>query len=162
LDTARTMQACVNLPMKLETLRALDITYKASPGMTQGLRSAEGRTEYNNRLAKYLQEQVAKTNLLPGLFQKSMLARVLFSDRENQNGSGGIVQTNAIATESGRDFSRCGDVIEAEDVLLDKMIWQTVSGKRVHTDYYRRYETVRDIVRSNAPHGGVAHCEYIW
>jgi hypothetical protein len=159
LDTARAMQACVNLPMKLETIRALDVTYKASPGMTQGLRSAEGMTEYNNRLAKYLKEQVAKTNALPGLFQNSMLARVLFSDYENQNGGAGIVQAKAKEAENGRDFSRCGDVTEAEDALLDKMIWHTVNGKKVHTDYYQRYETVRDIVRSDAPHGGVAHCE---
>ncbi|MGJ4899699.1 hypothetical protein ACQR2B_32490 [Bradyrhizobium oligotrophicum] len=159
LDTARKMQACVNLPMKLETLRALDITYKASPGMTLGLRSKEGTTEYNNRLIKYLQEQVAKTNALPGLFQKSMLARILYADYENQNGSGGSVQVKAKESESGKNLSNCGDVVKAEDALLDKMMWQTFDGKRTHADYYKRYETVRDIVRSNAPQGGVARCE---
>lgn len=153
------MQACVNLPMRLETLRALDITYKATPGMTQGLRSAEGMKVYNNRLSKYLEEQVAKANALPGLFQKSMLARTLFSDYENQHGGTDIVRIKAKEAENGRDFSRCSDVIETEDALLDKMIWQTVNGNRVHANYYRRYENVRDIIRSSAPRGGVAHCE---
>jgi hypothetical protein len=165
LEQAKAMQACINLPMRLETLRALDITYKAASGMTEGLRSARGRADYDGRLAKYLDEQVAKTKTLGGLFGSSMLARVLYSDRENQFGSPAAVVSRAQAVTVGKNLESCDDVLEAENELMEHMLWQWSNdtkvlkdGKPVHASYFGRYETVRDIVRSSAPAGGRSHC----
>jgi hypothetical protein len=54
VEEAKAMQACVNLPMRLETLRALDVTCKVAPGIGTGgdalfayhsqLRARDGRS----------------------------------------------------------------------------------------------------------------------
>lgn len=166
LNKARSMQTCINLPMRLETIAALDLTYKAAPGMTTGLRSDEGKAAYEARLAAYLNDQVAKTNAMGGLFRHSMLARTLFSDFENQNGGARAVERRATEASAGKDTALCAEVSESEDKLMEFMVWRWANGKKildregkpVHARYYERYETVRDIITTGAPDGGRSHC----
>jgi hypothetical protein len=165
VEQAKAMQACVNLPMRLETVRALDMTYKAAGGMTAGLRSDEGKAEYEGRLAKYLKEQVEKTKALGGMFRNSMLARILFSDHENQFGPSKTVVNRTQSAGLDKDLSTCDGVLAAENDLMDQMLWKWSDGKKVYKDgkavhapYFKRYETVRDMVRANVPAGGRSHC----
>jgi hypothetical protein len=166
LSAAREMKACVDLPMRFETIAALDLTYKAAPGMTAGLRSNEGRSEYEARMAQYLKEQVEKTNQLSGLFHYSMIARTLYSDHENQSGSGRSVVAAAEAAAQDKDLSRCTDDAAAEKEAVDRLAYRWKDGaivlgpdgKRVFAHFGERNTKVQSIVKSGAPNGGRAYC----
>jgi hypothetical protein len=100
-----------------------------------------------------------------GLFKSSMLARILFSDHENQYGPSQTVVNRARTASVNKDLSSCEGVQSAEDDLLELMIWKwsngqkvVVNGQAVHAPYYKRHETVRDTIRKNAPTGGRSQC----
>ncbi|MES5486499.1 hypothetical protein QMZ05_27390, partial [Bradyrhizobium sp. INPA03-11B] len=101
LDQAAMAKNCVDLPMRLMTVGALAMTYRTAPNMTIALRSGEGFEEYNERLLSYLAEETKATRGLSGLFRKSMILRVLFSDLKNQVGSGSRVRVLANDAVSG-------------------------------------------------------------
>lgn len=159
LAAANAAQDCVDLPLRLMTVGALGLTYQATPRMTPAMRSREGADEYNRRLLDWLDEETRTTAAKPGLFKKSMITRVLFSDLKNQNGSGKLVEKLASQmTAQGVDLDSCQDVTATENKLLDALIWQDPVTKTKRTDYADRYEHVRDIVRHRAVRQGLSGC----
>jgi hypothetical protein len=161
LAAASSMKPCVNLPLRLMTVRALSLAYSAAPSMTQALRSQEGVAKYNRRLLNYLDEQVQKTNALPGLFGKSMIARTLYTDVENQSGRASRVQSLVRdIVPMHKKLSLCRNVVEAEDKLLAAMIWKNPHDhSQGKTAYSERYENISKIIRDKAHKGGVTDCE---
>jgi len=160
LDKADVARNCVDLPLRLMTVGALALTYQAAPRMTVALRSTEGFNEYNRRLTAYLAEEIQITGAKPGLFKKSMITRILFSDLKNQRGSGSPIEKLAKAAVARQDdLNSCKDVVVAEDSILATLIWKKPSDlSRGKNQYAVRYENIRKIVRSRVANGGVSGC----
>jgi hypothetical protein len=160
LQRASAKRDCVNLPLRFETVRALDVSYQAAASMTLVLRSPEGINKYNPRMVKFVEAQVPLTNKLPGLFHSSMIARTIYSDKVNQSGpsKGALVVQRASDASAGLDLTRCADVLAAENGLLDRMIWKDYKNQKGNAAYHERYENIRDIIRQDAPNGGISNC----
>jgi len=127
---------------------------------SETLYSEAGMTAYNEHLKKYLAEAVPSTTTLPGLFQKSLIARVLYADQMNQHGQADDVKDLVDKqSASGRDFGRCDNITVAENEILARVIWKDPSdhtiGKR---PFSNRYKTIQRIVRANAVNGGLSGC----
>jgi hypothetical protein len=160
LEKAEVAQVCIDLPLRLMTVGALALTYQAAPRMTVALRSSEGFEAYNQRLLGYLAEEVGITASKPGLFKRSMITRVLFSDLKNQIGSGSRIETlaNQVVAD-GIDLSSCQEIVTAEDTMLARLIWKAPSDhSQGKTQYSDRYQNIQRIVRNRAPHEGVSGC----
>jgi hypothetical protein len=156
--SAKAARDCVDLPLRLMTIGALGITYRASSRMTVAMRSAEGVDEYNRRLLDWLTEETRITAAKPGLFKKSMIARVLFSDLKNQSGKGKHVEDLVLQFATQEDLNSCDRVVAAENRLLDAMIWVDPKTKQNKTNYAERYERIRTIVRQLAVREGIGGC----
>jgi hypothetical protein len=164
LNKAKVAHDCIDLPLRLMTVGALALTYQASPRMTTALRSPEGVHEYNKRLLTYLTEETERIDGLHGLFRKSMIARILYADLQNQWGTKSSKVTN-LATQAdkiistGIELNSCKDIAIAEDKLLATLIWKDPTNQSSKRNQYAdRYEHIRDIVRSQAVHAGITGC----
>lgn len=159
LDDAEAARSCLELPLRLMTVRALALTYQSAPKLTFALRSPEGVEAYNRRLLSYLAEEARITAAKSGLFRHSMIVRILFSDLKNQVGTGSGIEKLANELSTGIDLNSCANVVAAEDRILEKLIWNSpgnpLGGK---TQYAYRYDNIRKIVRSLAAYGGVSAC----
>jgi hypothetical protein len=159
LDNAEDARSCLELPLRLMTVGALAVTYQSAPKLTLALRSPEGVEAYNRRLLSYLAEEARITAAKSGLFRHSMIVRILFSDLKNQVGTGSGIERLANELSTGIDLTSCAKVVEAENRILEKLIWNSpgnpLGGK---TQYAYRYENIRKIVRGLAAHGGVSKC----
>ncbi|WP_229266846.1 hypothetical protein [Leptospira sp. severe_002] len=152
LDKAGIAKNCVDLPLRLMTVGALALTYQATPRMTVALRSTEGFDEYNKRLLAYLAKEVQITGSKQGLFKKSLVTRVLFSDLKNQAGSGSLVEKLANqAVADGLDLNSCTAIKATEDSMVATL-------REQRPNYEKRYRTVRDIVRARVANGGISGC----
>jgi hypothetical protein len=160
LDEAEISRDCLELPLRLMTVGALNLTYRSAPRMTAALRSAEGVDSYNKRLLSYLVEEVKLTAAKTGLFEKSMITRVLFSDLKNQVGNGSSIEKLADEiSSSGVDLTSCNSIAGAEDKILESLIWNDPAHPaRGKTQWAFRYENIRRIVRTGAAHGGLSGC----
>jgi hypothetical protein len=160
LDKATTAKDCVDLPLRLMTVGALAITYQAAPRMTVATRSTEGIDEYNKRLLKYLAEEVQLTGARPGLFKKSMITRILFSDLKNQVGSGSRIQQLADkSVANGTDLNSCQSIGAAEKEILATLIFNNPDDhSKGKTQFAVRYEDIRRIVQARVANGGISGC----
>jgi hypothetical protein len=162
LDKADTARSCIELPLRLMTVGALNLLYQSAPGMTAALRSAEGMESYNARLLSYLAEEVRRTAEKPGLFKSSMIIRILFSDLKNQLGSGSAIENLANELlKSGVEPGSCNGIVAAEDKILESLIWNNPADQsQGKTQYAYRYENIRTIVRGRAAHEGLSECSH--
>jgi hypothetical protein len=142
------------------TVEALALTYRSAPKLTIALRSPEGEEAYNRRLLSYLAAEAHLTASKPGLFRRSMIVRMLFSDLKNQTGTGSAIEklVHDIST-GGADLKSCASVAAAEDRILDQLVWSrpgVAAGRK--TQFAYRYENIRTIVRTLAAHAGLSGC----
>jgi hypothetical protein len=160
LDKAKLAKDCINLPLRLMTVGALALTYQSTPKLTGALRAGDGFEEYNKRLIDYLTEEARITNAKPGLFKQSLITRILFSDVKNQSGSGARVATLAAKRLSeGTDLRSCTAIAKAEDRTVNDLVFINPNdpAKR-RTRFAKRYENIRDLVRSRVAKGGLSGC----
>jgi hypothetical protein len=83
----------------------------------------------------------------------------MFADLENQVGSGKQVTSLANAAASQHDLNSCDEVLSAENMVLEGLIWVDPSEhSKGQSDYHGRYQNIRDLVRTNVAHGGLSNC----
>lgn len=157
LDDAEIRRSCLQLPLRLMTVAALALTYRAAPKLTTALRSPEGAEAYNRHLLSYLAAEAQLTASKSGLFRHSMIMRMLFSDLKNQTGTGSDIETLAHDVAAGGiDLTSCTSVAAAEDRALDQLIGSRPGVAK--TQFAYRYENIRTIVRTLAAHAGLSGC----